>query len=174
MTVSNAVSSCRMAVAKQQYQAAMAAAAIQAADEAWERASTVGGTGNLPEIPSFGHGMNLFPPNHFPGMPHALHSATGRSEYGGATRKIPGRSNGYKGSASVYGGGSVAANRTAPPPLPKSASASKLKDLTKEDLSHRPKYRQSATSSFQGSFHQSSPTQSANLPPSSWRGSSER
>jgi hypothetical protein len=41
-----------MAAAKQQYQAAMAAAAIQAADEAWERASSVGNSSNPFSYPS--------------------------------------------------------------------------------------------------------------------------
>jgi hypothetical protein len=98
-----------MAAAKQQYQAAMAAAAIQAADEAWERASNMGGTsGSQAFSVADGPASNLFPfPSHFGGdnvQPRGSSSVYGGSTYAAETR--PGRSHpGYGRSASsVYGG----------------------------------------------------------------------
>ena len=90
----------RMAAAKQQYQAAMAAAAIQAADEAWEIASNAGGPGSYPHASA---------DDSFSGRSLSGFAAATPSLYGGSSvydshirANIQPR-NRYASSASVYG-----------------------------------------------------------------------
>lgn len=92
-----------MAFAKQQYQQAMAAAAMQAANDEWERSSAMtgfSGAPSLPAMPSYGgyptspYGM----PQMFPAM-----SNYAGSEYGGGRASMYGSPGGGWGSQSVYG-----------------------------------------------------------------------
>jgi hypothetical protein len=159
----------------------MAAAAIQAADEAWERASNMGGTsGSQAFSVADGPAPNLFPfPSHFGGdnmQPRGSSSVYGGSTYAAETR--PGRSqSGYGRSASsVYGGsfdppsqvrakGSDARSEYSPrervssaASMPRSSIHNRTARGARVDVTEAIKKRQGDTSP-------------PAIPPSSWKGS---
>ncbi len=111
-------------LAKQQYQASVAAAALQAANDEWERSSNMTGFGGT--TPSFPMPQNasMYGMPSFPGMMQGL-SGGSSSVYGGPS---PGSvAAGYgSGSPQNWGTSSVFGESFGPPTMPRSASAPKL------------------------------------------------
>jgi len=146
-----------MAAAKQQYQAAMAAAAIQAADEAWERASNAGGPGSYPN-PSADESFSGGSPS---GFAAATASMYGGSAYDSHIRPIISQRNRYASSASVYG------ESFGPPSHAQKANSRTSSNVWPETfLQHdRPLHRRHQSGSF------SNPPLAAQTgaPPSSWK-----
>lgn len=182
-----------MALAKQQYQAAMAAAAIQAADEAWERASSMGGMDSggtgMPMMPQM-TGM-MMPP--FGGMNFSSAQSMyggGGSQYGGgmgsgATSQYGPMGRQGWGAASVYGE-SFGPSIRAPPQMPQretrdlksSTSTSRLKEDAKAEKSSRPpvpigERRRSSEKTHSRTFSQASRLPTLPASPMDHRGSQQ-
>jgi hypothetical protein len=146
-----------MAAAKQQYQAAMAAAAIQAADEAWERASNAGGPGSYPHASA----DDSFSGGSLSGFAAATPSLYGGSVYDSHIRANTSQRNRYASSASVYGDSFGPPSHTQQPNTRAPPSARPETNLQYDRLSHR---RNQSGSSF------TSPLAAQTIaPPSSWK-----
>jgi hypothetical protein len=94
-----------MAIAKQTFQYAVAQQALAAANDEWERSSTMTGFGGPAAAPQWGYGMGMRQSAMFPAAP--------RSMYAGS---VGGGAGGWGGSGSVYGNafgsGAAAGGRT--------------------------------------------------------------
>ncbi len=113
-------------MAKQQYQASVAAAALQAANDEWERSSNMTGLNSQsPNIPMYGGGGMPQFPMMMPGMPGMSGMPMGSaSAYGGGS--VYGGFSGSQAGAPHWGSTSAYGEAFGPSTVPRSTSAPKL------------------------------------------------